>query len=99
MINKCFKAVLTLIIGWKTALGPLEGPKTRYLLVGKSIKEKKRYLKVKLNKTLRIDNRCNLNVKEYKHYFIYIDLTNRKGRPFRVKVVINNGSAVNLIQP
>jgi len=38
-------------------------------------------------------------LKEYKHYFISINITDRKGRPFKVKVVINNGSAFNLIHP
>ena len=36
-------------------------------------------------------------LKEYKYYFISIDLIDGKGRPFRVKAVINNGSAFNLV--
>jgi len=38
-------------------------------------------------------------LKEYKHYSVNINLTDGKGRPFKVKVIINNGSAFNLIYP
>jgi len=38
-------------------------------------------------------------LKEYKYYSVNINLINRKGRPFRVKAVINNKSAFNLIHP
>jgi len=38
-------------------------------------------------------------LKEYKYYFISVDITDGKGRPFKVKVVINSGSASNLIHP
>jgi len=38
-------------------------------------------------------------LKEYKYYSININLINGKRRPFRVKAVINNGSAFNLIHP
>jgi len=38
-------------------------------------------------------------LKEYKYYSVSVNITDRKGRPFRVKVVINNGSASNLIHP
>jgi len=38
-------------------------------------------------------------LKEYKYYSVNVDLINGKGRPFKVKVVINNGSASNLIHP
>jgi len=38
-------------------------------------------------------------LKEYKYYFVNIDLIDGKERLFRVKVVINNGSAFNLIHP
>jgi len=38
-------------------------------------------------------------LKEYKYYSINIDSTDGKGRPFKVKVVINSGSASNLIYP
>jgi len=33
------------------------------LLVSKNLKKKEKYLKVKLDKTLRIDNYYNLNIK------------------------------------
>ena len=36
-------------------------------------------------------------LKEYKHYSISVNITDRKGRPFKVKAVINSGSASNLI--
>jgi len=38
-------------------------------------------------------------LKEYKYYFINVDIIDGKGRLFRVRVVINNGSAFNLIYP
>jgi len=38
-------------------------------------------------------------IKEHKHYSVSVDITDRKGRLFRVKVVINNGSAFNLMYP
>ena len=38
-------------------------------------------------------------IKEYKHYSVNINIINGRGRPFRVKVVINSGSAFNLIHP
>jgi len=38
-------------------------------------------------------------LKEYKYYFININLTDKRGRPFKVKVVINNGNTSNLIHP
>jgi len=38
-------------------------------------------------------------LKEYKYYFININITDRRGRPFRVRVVINNKSVSNLIHP
>jgi len=38
-------------------------------------------------------------LKEYKYYFININLTDGKGRPFKVKAVINSGNASNLIHP
>ena len=38
-------------------------------------------------------------LKKYKHYFISINLINGKGRPFKIRVVINNKSAFNLIHP
>jgi len=37
--------------------------------------------------------------KEYEYYSVNIDITDGKGRPFKVKVVINSGSASNLIHP
>jgi len=36
-------------------------------------------------------------LKEYKYYSISVDIINKKGRLFKVKVVINNKSASNLI--
>ena len=38
-------------------------------------------------------------LKKYKYYSVNINLINRKGRPFKVRVVINNRSASNLIHP
>jgi len=38
-------------------------------------------------------------LKEYKYYFININIINGKGRLFRVKAVINSGSASNLMYP
>ena len=38
-------------------------------------------------------------LKKYKYYSVNINLINGKGRPFRVKVVINSRSAFNLIHP
>ena len=38
-------------------------------------------------------------LKEYKYYSININVTDGKGRPFKARVVINNGSASNLIHP
>jgi len=36
-------------------------------------------------------------LKEYKYYFISVNLIDRRGRLFKVRVVINSGSAFNLI--
>jgi len=38
-------------------------------------------------------------LKEYKYYSISVNITNRRGRPFRAKVVINSKSAFNLVHP
>jgi len=38
-------------------------------------------------------------LKEYKHYSVNVNIINRRGRLFKVKVVINNKSASNLIHP
>jgi len=38
-------------------------------------------------------------LKEYKYYSVNINITDRRGRPFKVKAVINNKSAFNLIHP
>jgi len=38
-------------------------------------------------------------LKEYKYYSININIINKKERLFKVKVVINNKSAFNLIYP
>jgi len=38
-------------------------------------------------------------LKKYKYYSVSVNITDRRGRPFRVKVVINSGSAFNLIYP
>jgi len=38
-------------------------------------------------------------LKKYKYYSVNINLINGKGRPFKVRVVINNRSASNLIYP
>jgi len=44
-------------------MGPLKRLETSSLLVSKNLKKKERYLKVRLNKTLKINNYYNLNVK------------------------------------
>ena len=38
-------------------------------------------------------------LKEYKYYSVNVNITDRGGRLFRVKAVINSGSAFNLIYP
>jgi len=38
-------------------------------------------------------------LKEYKYYSISVNITDGKGRLFKVKVVINSGSASNLVYP
>ena len=38
-------------------------------------------------------------LKEYKYYSISINIIDGRGRLFKVKVVINNGSAFNLVHP
>jgi len=38
-------------------------------------------------------------LKEYKYYSISVNVINEKGRLFKVRVVINNKSAFNLIYP
>jgi len=38
-------------------------------------------------------------LKKYKYYSVSINITDGRGRLFKVKVVINNGSAFNLIHP
>jgi len=38
-------------------------------------------------------------LKKYKYYSVSVNLIDRRGRPFRVKAVINSGSASNLIHP
>jgi len=38
-------------------------------------------------------------LKEYKYYSVNINITDGKGRLFKVRVVINNRSASNLIYP
>jgi len=44
-------------------VGPLKGLETSSLLVSKNPKEKERHLKVRPDKTLRINDYYNLNVK------------------------------------
>jgi len=36
-------------------------------------------------------------LKEYKYYSVSIDITDRRGKLFKVKAVINNKSASNLM--
>jgi len=36
-------------------------------------------------------------LKKYKYYSISVNITDGKGRPFKVKVVINNRSVFNLM--
>jgi len=38
-------------------------------------------------------------LKKYKHYSVSVNITDGKGKPFKVKVVINNRSVFNLIHP
>jgi len=38
-------------------------------------------------------------LKEYKYYSVNINITDRRGRLFKVRAVINNGSAFNLMHP
>jgi len=38
-------------------------------------------------------------LKKYKYYSVNINIIDGKGRPFRVRVVINSGSTFNLIHP
>jgi len=38
-------------------------------------------------------------LKEYKYYSVNVDITDGKGRPFRVKVVINSRNTSNLMHP
>jgi len=38
-------------------------------------------------------------LKEYKHYSVSVNVTDGKGRLFKVKAVINNRSASNLMHP
>jgi len=38
-------------------------------------------------------------LKEYKYYSINVNITDKRGRPFKVKAVINSGGAFNLIHP
>jgi len=38
-------------------------------------------------------------IKEYKYYSVNVNIINGRGRLFKVKAVINNGSAFNLIHP
>jgi len=38
-------------------------------------------------------------LKEYKYYSVNVNITDGKGRLFKVRVVINNGSISNLIHP
>jgi len=45
-------------------MGFLKGLETSSSLISKNLKKKERYLEVKLNKTLRIDNYYNLDIKE-----------------------------------
>jgi len=36
-------------------------------------------------------------LKEYKYYSVSVDLIDGRGRLFRVRVIINSGSAFNLV--
>jgi len=38
-------------------------------------------------------------LKEYKYYSVNINIINGKGRLFKVRVVVDNGSASNLVYP
>jgi len=44
-------------------MGPLKGLETSSLLISKHFKKKERYLKVRLDKTLRINGYYNLDIK------------------------------------
>jgi len=38
-------------------------------------------------------------LKKHKYYSVSVDVIDRKGRLFKVRAVINNGSASNLVHP
>jgi len=48
---------------WEKVTGPLERLETSSLLASKNPKKEERYLKVKLDKTLKTDSYYNLDVK------------------------------------
>jgi len=37
--------------------------------------------------------------KEYKYYSVSVNITDGKGKLFKVKVIINSGSVFNLVYP
>ena len=63
MTARFIKAACFFRRNWEKAIGPLKGLETNSLLVGKNPEKKKRYLKVRLDKTLKINSYYNLNVK------------------------------------
>jgi len=64
LIARSIKATCFSRRNWEKVTGPLEGLEISSLLVSKNPKKKERYLKVRLNKTLRTDDYYNLNNKK-----------------------------------
>jgi len=60
---KSIKAACFSKRNWEKAVGPLKGLEINSSLISKNPEKKERYLKVRLYKTLRINNYYNLNVK------------------------------------
>jgi len=38
-------------------------------------------------------------LKKYKYYSVSVNIIDKRGKPFKVKVVINSGSVSNLVHP
>jgi len=63
LITKFIKAVYFFKRNWEKVTGLLKGLETNNLLVSENLKKKERYLKVRLDKTLRISDYYDLDVK------------------------------------
>ena len=64
LIIKFIKAACFSKRNQEKAAGLLKGLETSSLLVSKNLKKKERYLKVRLDKTLKTDNYYNLDIKK-----------------------------------